>query len=361
MTGARQRSGTPVLASSDRVVLGGSLVLTALAGLADYGHWNSVVAFVVSAGAVCVLASLVGRSVEQLGDRFGPGATGVLQSALGNLPELFICIFALRAGLVDVVRAALVGSILANLLLVLGIAFVVGGLRHGPQQLGSARARTVVVLMLLSISAMAVPSFAQWLHTPAARHETAFSVIVSVLLLVLFALSLPFSLRRDAGESSEPTAEPRWPLPLAVGLLAAAGVAAAFVSDWFVHALQPAMDSLSVNQTFAGLVVVAIAGNAIENVVGVQLAARNQASFAFSVILNSPVQIALVLAPVLVLVSQIFGLAALTLAFSPLLVVVLMLSVVLAAFIAFDGESTWLEGASLIVLYGVIATAFWWG
>ena len=133
------------------------------------------------------------------------------------------------------------------------------------------------------------------------------------------------------------------------------------MSDWFVHALQPAMDALSVSQTFAGLVVIAIAGNAIENVVGVQLAARNESAFAFSVIINSPIQIALVLAPVLVLVSQIFGLASLTLVLSPLLVVVLMLSVVLAAFIAFDGESTWLEGASLVTLYAIIATAFWWG
>ncbi|MGC4112825.1 MAG: calcium/proton exchanger [Nocardioides sp.] len=353
----------PTLVASDKVVLGGGAALTVMAGVADYGHWNSVVAFVVSAAAVCLLASVVGRSVEQLGDRFGPGATGVLQSALGNLPELFICIFSLKAGLVDVVRAALVGSILANLLLVLGIAFVVGGLKHGTQQLGSARARTIVVLMLLSVSAMAVPSFAQWLHTPASAHETTFSVIVSVLLLVLFGLSLPFSLRRDPGDSEDAvvTEPPRWPVSLALGLLAGAGVAAAFVSDWFVHALQPAMDSLSVSQTFAGLVVVAIAGNAIENVVGVQLAARDQAAYAFSVILNSPVQIALVLAPVLVLVSQIFGLASLTLALSPLLVVVLMLSVVLAAFIAFDGESTWLEGASLVTLYAIIATAFWWG
>jgi Ca2+:H+ antiporter len=353
---------TPTFIRSDKVMLGLAVVFVALAGFAEYGGWNAVVAFVVSAGAVCLLASLVGRSVEQLGDRFGPGATGVLQSALGNLPELFICIFSLRAGLVDVVRAALVGSILANLLLVLGIAFVVGGLKHGTQQLGSERARTIVVLMLLSVSALAIPSFTHWLHTPAAAHETTFSVIVSVLLIALFALSLPFSLRRDEGDSEDVAPEePRWPLPLAIGLLAGAGVAAAFVSDWFVHALQPAMDSLSVSQTFAGLVVVAIAGNAIENVVGVQLAARDQSSYAFSVILNSPVQIALVLAPVLVLISQIFGLASLTLVFSPLLVVVLMLSVILAAFIAFDGESTWLEGASLIVLYGIIATSFWWG
>jgi Ca2+:H+ antiporter len=361
MTGAP--AATPVLFGSDKALLGGGALLTALAGVADYGHWNSVVAFVVSAAAVCLLAAVVGRSVEQLGDRFGPGATGVLQSALGNLPELFICIFSLKAGLVDVVRAALVGSILANLLLVLGLAFIVGGLRHGTQQLGSERARTIVVLMLLSVSAMAIPSFTQWLHTPAAGHETTFSVIVSVLLLLLYALSLPFSLRRVSGDANDavPHETPRWPLPLAIGLLAGAGVAAAFVSDWFVHALQPAMDALSVSQTFAGLVVIAIAGNAVENVVGVQLAARNEASYAFSVILNSPVQIALVLAPALVLISQIFGLASLTLVFSPLLVVVLMLSVILAAFVAFDGESTWLEGASLVVLYGIIATAFWWG
>jgi Ca2+:H+ antiporter len=148
---------------------------------------------------------------------------------------------------------------------------------------------------------------------------------------------------------------------LALVVLAAASGLAAFTSDWFVDALTPAMDSLGVSQAFAGLVVVAIAGNAVENVVGIQLAARGQSQYAFSVVLNSPIQIALVLAPVLVLVSQIFGLAAFTLVFSPLLVVVLVLAIVLAAFIAFDGESTWLEGASLIALYAIIATSFWWG
>src|SRR3954453_12376080 len=235
-------TASPTLVTSDKVLLGGAALLTLLAGVADYGHWNSVVAFIVSAGAVCILASLVGRSVEQLGDRFGAGATGVLQSALGNLPELFICIFSLKAGLVDVVRAALVGSILANLPLVLGLAFLVGGLKHGTQQLGSERARTIVVLMLLSVTAMAIPSIAHEVHSPAGAHEVAFSVIVSIVLLVLFGLSLPFSLRKDdTPEASTETEPPRWPLALAVGLLAAAGALAAFVSDWFVSALQPAM------------------------------------------------------------------------------------------------------------------------
>ena len=355
--------GSPALTRSDWVILGGGGVLVVLAGLAHYGGWNEVLAFVLSAGAVTMLASLVGRSVEQLGDRFGPGATGVLQSALGNLPELFIAFFALKAGLVDVVQAAIVGSILANLLLVLGLAFLIGGLKHGPQKLGSERARTITVLMLLSVTAMLIPSLAHQLHSKADVHEPTFSVIVSVVLLVLFALSLPFSLRKDSsGSHQDLHAEPpRWPVALAVGLLAIAGVLAAFVSDWFVVALEPAMSALNINQFFAGLVIVAIAGNAIENLVGVQLAAKGNSEYAFSVVLNSPLQIALVLAPLLVIASQVFGLASLTLVFSPMLVAALLLAVILAAFISFDGESTWLEGATLIALYAIIAVSFFWG
>lgn len=332
-----------------------------LAGLAHYSEWGAVSAFAVAAVAVTLLATLVGRSVEQLGDRFGPGATGVLQSALGNLPELFIAIFALRAGLVDVVKAALIGSVLANLLLVLGTAFLVGGLKHGTQRLDSERARTIAVLMLLSVAALAIPSLAHGLHTPAVEHEKAFSIIVSIVLLSLFALSLPASLRRG-NDSADPHAEaPRWPVGLAIGLLAVASVLAALVSDWFVDALEPAMDSLNVSPVFAGLVIVAIAGNAIENIVGVQLAYKGQSEYAFAVILNSPIQISLVLAPALMLVSVIFGLAILTLVFSPLLVACLLLAVVLVTIITFDGESNWLEGAALIALYVVIAGAFWWG
>jgi Ca2+:H+ antiporter len=364
MTATAPHPSAATFTRSDQVVVGGGAALCVLAGIAHYGGWNSVLAFVIAAAAICLLASLVGRSVEQLGDRFGAGATGVLQSALGNLPELFICIFSLKAGLVGVVQGALVGSILANLLLVLGLAFFVGGLKHGTQQLGSERARTIVVLMLLSVTAWAIPSLAHFVHSPASEHEKTFSVIVSVVLLALFAASLPFSLRRDANDATDEPAgheAPRWPIGLAIGMLAAAGAGAAFVSDWFVVALEPSMESLGVSQAFAGLVVVAIAGNAVENVVGIQLAAGGNSEYAFSIVLNSPIQISLVLAPVLVIVSQVFGLASLTLVLSPMLVVSLLLAIILAAFIAFDGESTWLEGASLVALYGIIATAFWWG
>jgi Ca2+:H+ antiporter len=287
-----------------------------------------------------------------------------LQSALGNLPELFIGIFALKAGLTAVVKAALVGSILSNLLLVLGLSFFVGGLKHGTQKLGSSRARTIVTLTLLSVMAMAIPSLAHWIHSPAAPHEETFSLIVAVVLLVLFLLYLPASLKRGkAGIDNETSAEekPRWPLWLAVGLLVIASALAAFVSDWFVTALEPSMKTLHISDEFAGLVIVAIAGNAIENVVGIQLAAKGRSEYAFSVIINSPLQIALVLAPLLVIISYVFGLASLTLVFSPMLLASMFLAIILAAFISFDGESNWLEGAALIAIYIIIATAFWWG
>lgn len=369
---------TPMFLRSDWVVIGGGALAVVLSGLAHYlGLGGNVVPFLLSAAAVTLLASLVGRSVEQLGDRFGPGATGVLQSALGNLPELFIALFALKAGLVAVVQAALIGSILANLLLVMGMAFVVGGLKHGTQKLDSERARQIIVLMVLSVAAMVVPSLAHYVHSPAEAHEKGFSMIVSVVLIVLFLLVLPSQLRKqkpaepssdstgagEVAESADSThaEEPRWPVAVAVGLLAVAAVLAAFVSDWFVTALEPAMHALNISEAFAGLVIVAIAGNAIENVVGVQLAAKGRSEYAFSVIINSPMQIALVLAPLLVILSQVFGFAALTLVFSPMLVVSVILAVVITAFITFDGESTWIEGAALIALYIVIATAFWWG
>jgi Ca2+:H+ antiporter len=301
--------------------------------------------------------------VEQLGDRFGPGATGVLQSALGNLPELFIGIFALRAGLIGVVQAAIIGSILSNALLVLGLAFLVGGLRNGEQRFDSARARSICVLLVLAVSAMIIPSLAQYVHTPAAAHEGELSTIVSVVLLVVFALSVPASIRQTGGGSGEgATPEPpRWPLGLAVGLLAAASALAALVSDWFVTALQPAIEVLHISPAFAGLVIVAIAGNAIENVVGIQLAARNQAEYAMSVIVNSPLQVALVLAPALVLLSHVVGGAVLTLVFSPLLVVAVFLAVLTVTIAIVDGQSDWLEGVALIGLYGAISAAFWWG
>ncbi len=364
---------------SDLVILIGSAIGILISGVTHYVKVNSVVAFICSALAIAVLAALVGRCVDRLGDRLGAGATGVLQSALGNLPELFIAFFALRQGLIVVVQAAIIGSILANLLLVLGLAFVAGGVKNGSQRFEASRARSTVILLTLATAALVLPSLASFTHSPAAPHEKALSVAVAIVLLIIFALSLPASLRKDS-----PTAQPgdatvakeaaveevaddeahedggHWPLWLSIGMLAIAGVAAGLVSDWFVDALNPAITSLHISQAFAGLVIVAIAGNAVENVVGIQLALRNKNDYALSVIINSPLQIALVLAPLLVLLS-FFTATTLTLVFAPLLIAAVVVSVLIVALIVLDGESNWLEGSVLIALYAIIATLFWWG
>jgi Ca2+:H+ antiporter len=346
-----------------------TVVAAVAAGTAYYAKLGGNVApFVIAALALALLASLVGRSVEALGDRLGAGATGVVQSALGNLPELFVVLFALRDKLYGVATATIVGSILANVLLVLGLAFLFGGIKHGRQKFGSEGARTMSMLMVLSVAAMLVPSLTAALGshaTKAALHERNLSIVVSVLLLGLFVASLPASLRRQktAEKPAEDTGEApehKWPLGVALGMLAITGVGAAFVSDWFVGALQPAMSTLGISEAFAGLVIVAIAGNAVENVVGIQLALKNQSDFALSVILQSPLQISLVVAPALVLLSPLVG-ASFTLVLSPLLIAVLIMAVVITVLVVLDGESNWLEGATLIVLYGIIATAFWWG
>ncbi|MEV6772298.1 calcium/proton exchanger [Nocardia sp. NPDC051030] len=366
-----------IFSRADLGLIGAAVAVAAAAGVTYYGKLGgTVVPFVISGIALALMASLVGRSVDALGDRLGAGATGVLQSALGNLPELFVVLFALKKQLYEVATATIVGSILANVLLVLGLAFMAGGIKHGPQHFGKSAARNLVMLLVLSVAALMVPALTAALHTPAAGHERTLSIVVSILLLGLFVASLPAALKRanhegvkpEGAEGKERTAaepepeshESSWPLPVAIGMLAATGVGAAFISDWFVAGLEPAMSALGISQAFAGLVIVAIAGNAVENVVGIQLAAKNQPDYAISVILQSPVQIALVVAPALVLLSPLVG-ASFTLVLPPLLIAALIMAVLVTAIVVLDGESNWLEGAALIVLYGIVAAAFWWG
>jgi Ca2+:H+ antiporter len=327
---------------------------------------GDVVRFIADAAALSLLAMNVSSGTEQLGAYFAPGPTGLLQSALGNLPELLVCAFALRAGLVDVVHAALIGSILANSLLVLGIAILVGGIRHGRMRFDAEAPRMIASLMLLAVAALVIPTLASWLHTPAAAHEGALSAACAVLLLCVYVASVPFSLSADPERSVRHAAHAelgagQWPLWLAVSVLAAASVGAALVSEWFVSSLEPAIGALHISQAFAGLVVVAIAGNAVENVAGIGLAARNRPDYAMSVILSSSLLIALVVSPALVLLSFVLGGPVLTLVFPPLLIAALLLTTLTSAIIVNDGETIWIEGVALIGLYGIFAAAFWWG
>lgn len=338
----------------------------ALVGIAAALHFaqaGSIVNFIGSAVALASVAHAIGEATDQLGNRLSPAATGVIQSAVGNLPELFVCIFALRAGLLTVVQASLIGSILANALLVLGLAFVAGGWRHGVLCFESQAPRMIATLLLLAVSALVLPTLAQELHLPSGAHEQELAIVCAIVLLLVFIVLTQAMLRQ--GQRALPAETHArlnaWPLGGTIGVLAVCGVAAGFVSDWFVDALGPAIETLGVSEAFSGLVIVAIAGNAVENVVGVRLAAQGKADLAVSVILNSALQVAVALVPVLVLVSFALGGATpFTLAIPPILAAALFLSVLVVSVVTVDGRADVVDGAALVGLYVIIAAIFWW-
>lgn len=361
------------LGRTDRIIIGAAGALTGLSGLLLAAGASPVTRFVSAGLALAALAALVGQAIDQAGERLGPGPTGLLQSTLGNLPELFVGIFALRQGLTSVVQAALVGSVLGNAVLVLGLAFVAGGARHGTQRFEAEGPRLNASLLLLVVAALLVPTLAKQLHTPAAAHAPALSNALAVVLLVVYLISVPYYLRLGAGAGTPRSAtggtptppgsgeNQVWPLGLAIGLLAAGSAGAALAAEWFVAPLQQATRSIGLSQTFTGLVVVAIASNAVENAVGIRFALKGKPEFAISTTLNSPLQVALLLTPVLVLLSQVVGPAKLTLVFPPLLVAALAISTTVVTVLIYDGEYTWIEGVALIALYCILVAAFWWG
>jgi Ca2+:H+ antiporter len=375
---------TDALTKPQRLTIAAAAAFTAAAGVMAGVGAPDVARFAIAAVALAVLAVLVGESIEQIGEHLGPGPTGLLQSSLGNLPELFVAIFALREGLTSVVQAALVGSVLGNVLLVLGAAFLSGGVRHGAQRFRPEAPRMLVTLLTLAVGATLVPTLAIRLETPAAHHAAALSDVAAIVLLAVYVASIPFWLgggpevappwrqaQASPGQARAPKAPgarstarapgPQWPLGLALGLLAGAGVASGAVSDWFVSALTPATRSLGISPMFTGLVIVALASNAVENAAGIRFAWKAHPDFAISTILSSPLQITLLLTPVLVLISPLLGPAHLTLVFPPLLVVALAVAVVVVAIVVYDGEYSWLEGVALIALYVIVAAALWWG
>jgi len=337
--------------------------LVGLAALLHVVQAEPTLSFLSCAFALAGVAYVIGEATDQLGNHLGPAATGIVQSAVGNLPELFVCIFSLQAGLVTVVQTSLIGSILGNALLVLGLAFIAGGRRQGVLVFESQTPRMIATLLLLAVSALVLPTLAHELHLPASAHEQPLSVICAIVLLVVFGILTRAMLMQ--GQRAVPAeAHVRahaWSLDTAVGVLMACGIAAVLVSHWFVEALKPAIEALGISQAFAGLVLVAIAGNAVENVVGIRLAAEGKADLAVSVVLNSALQVAVALIPILVLISFAIGTAPFTLAIPPILAVALFLSVLVVTVVTVDGRADVVDGAALVGLYVIIAAIFWWG
>jgi Ca2+:H+ antiporter len=334
--------------------------LTALAGVANYGHWAAVPRFGVATLALAGLAWVVSFATEQLGERFGPAITGMLQSTLGNLPELFVVIFALQKGELVVAQTAIIGSIFANAMLVLGLVIVVGAVKapDGVMRFSHRLPRDTTTLLLVTVFIIVLLGLSLASHDPASHHVNTISAVGAVSLLIVYVAWVVPYLRADARPDSEgdrSSSGPRLSLTVTLVLLLTAGVASAFVSDWFVNALSPAIVQLKISQAFAGLVIVAIAGNAVENTAGLVLAWKGRSDLAISVVKNSVAQIAAFLFPLLVLISFLLA-TTLTFALAPVYIGALLVMALAMWQVTADGEAAAFEGWALVALYVILAT-----
>ena len=313
--------------------------------------------FVASAAALAGLAWLVSFGTEQVGARIGPAVTGFLQSTLGNLPEFFIVIFALSAGETVVAQTSIIGSLFANALLVLGLVIVVGSRSadKGCMRFGTRLPSDTATLLLVATFIIVITGLSVASSDRASDDIKTISAIGAGFILVVYASWVWGYLRSDTAASDGEEHTPTVSLRFAITILAIGGVGAAFVSDWFINALDPAIDSLGISKAFAGLVIVAIAGNAVENFAGIALARKRRYELAISVVKNSVAQIAAFLFPALVLVSLAFE-HTLTFQLAPVYIGALFLTAIAVWQITGDGEAQEFEGWALIAMYAMLAT-----
>jgi Ca2+:H+ antiporter len=321
--------------------------------------------FFCAALAIVPLAVLIVHSTEHLAVRTGPALGGLLNATFGNLPELIIAMVALRAGLLEMVRASLIGAVLANLLLALGIAFLLGGLRHRVQEYNPAGARSYASMMLLAAVSIVVPgTFHRFLGEAAPRHAAALDLGVALVMLAAYALYLVFMLRTHpevfAGaqvQDAEHGAE--WSVTRAVGTLLLASLGAAWMSEILVGAAEATGHELGMSSLFIGIVLLAVLGGAAESGAAIAMARKNQMDLAVGIAMGSCIQIALFVTPILVLMSPLVAPERLTLGFSRLEIGALFLAVLIGAQVASDGRSTWYKGVQLIAFYLILATTFY--
>lgn len=339
------------------------LIALPLAYLAEYLHWGPLWVFILSALSVIPLAALIGEGTEALAAYTNPRIGGLLNATLGNAAELIITIVAIRAGLLELVKASITGSILGNLLLVMGVSMVVGGVRHGIQTFDRRQAGRNAILLVLAVIALLIPSiFSSYIDNPQSTRVEALSVGTAAIMIILYGLALLYSLKFEGAPLSRKSAEkiihkPTWSVRKALIILALATVGVVFASELLIQAVEPVMTGLGISEFFVGIILIPLIGNVAEHLVAVQVAGRNQMDLSVEIAVSSSLQIALFVAPVLVFISLIIG-NPLQLIFNELELVALIAGVLITAFVSEDGESNWLEGAVLLTIYFILALGF---
>jgi Ca2+:H+ antiporter len=340
------------------------LPLSVVAVIMHVADASSTITMIMAALAMIPMASLIGDGTEALAAHSGPRLSGLLNATLGNAAELIITIVALREGLLELVKASITGSILGNILIVLGLSMVAGGLRHGILKFDRRKASGDSILLVLAVTALVIPSL--FVQASNGIHDGMSIEILSLgvagLMIIIYALGLIYGFRLTDSPLTRPSTEELvhhhgrklWTV---IAELVVATIGVVILSEIMVTHIEPAIADLGVSEFFLGVIMVPIIGNVAEHLVAVSVALKNQMSLSIEIAVGSSLQIALFVVPVLVFVSLLFG-SHLTLVFNQFELIALMGGVLITAFVAMDGEANWLEGSILVALYTMLALAF---
>jgi len=338
------------------------LIFAPIAILGRLLGWPPPLLFATSALAVIPAAGILGQATEELAARTGPRLGGLLNATLGNAAELIITLFAIRSGLFELVKASITGSIIGNILLVMGMSILVGGIKNGQQRFNRTHAGVNATQLILGVAALAIPSLFFFAHEETSGAVEWLSLGTATAMLAIYAAGLIFGFRRaspepDLARETQEEHHGGWSLRRSIILLIGATVLIAALSEILVGAVEYTVAALGVSEFFIGIIVVPLVGNVAEHTVAVQAAWKNKMELSMAVSLGSSLQIALFVAPALVFVSLLMG-NPLTLVFNRFEIVALFAGSLIAALVAQDGETNWLEGAQLLAVYAILALAF---
>ena len=347
-------------------VLYALLVFVPVSFILGLTHASPVAVFVVSCVAILPLAGLMGEATEHLTHHTGPGIGGLLNASFGNAAELIIAFMALRAGETEIVKASLTGSIIGNMLMVLGLSMLLGGWRRKELAFNRLSAESSSSMMVLAVVALVIPAvYAQVTHHRNPGHIESISLDISVLLILTYGASLVFSLKTHErlfasaeADTKEALSHAPWSVRRSLGVLVAAAALVGVVSEFLVHAVDAAGKSLGLGKVFMGVVVVAVVGNAAEHSTAILVAMKNKMDLSLGIAMGSSMQIALFVAPVLVIAGHYMG-TPLGLEFTILEVVAVMLSTGAVALLIHDGKTNWFEGVQLLTIYAIFAITFY--
>jgi len=332
--------------------------------LAETFGWGLVVVFIAAAVGIIPLAGYIGEATEELTAYTGPKIGGLLNATLGNAAELIITIVAIKAGAVELVIASITGSILGNLLLVMGLSVLLGGLKNGKQKFDRSRATSYATMMILAMAALMIPAiFGDFIDINHHEALQPFSLGVAGVMIFIYGLGIYYSFTSSDEESplTRPSAhdahEPKWSVRTAVIVLIIATVAIVFMSEALVGSIEHVVTELGWSEFFVGIIIVPLVGNAAEHMVAVQVALKNRMTLSMEIALGSSLQIALFVAPLLVIIAAFMGVE-LAFSFNTFEQVSLASAGIVAVFIFQDGESNWMEGAQLLALYAILGVAF---